>query len=326
MKGRKPGKSRFRTAFMTAAAVLGIGAASTGIDQMPKHYATDTQKLTTFNIGMEDQYGYNISPADQLWKRTLALRSQEDRARDMVEAAANGDSWRVKALFEHGKVDVAQEGAAALLQASFLGHADVVSALLDGGVSANADNGAALVAAMRNSYNETARLLLDHGADAGAQNNLAFLAAVNKGNLAGVQMLLEQKRMVYIPVRHTAFDNWHNPMSSRYQVGSVFGGTYGDFDFPMPQVMQVRAVNVNANDGQALHMAVRASDARMVQLLLSHGADPDARMGMIHWEAAGKKYTGPQLQALLREHSKSYKDTATGANPLYRNMRFLPPL
>ena len=191
MKGRKPQTSRLKRAFVLAATILGFGAGVATLDNLPKNPVTDTQTISTINVGQWDQAGINISPSDQLWKHTLSMRSDDARSAAMMQAAQSGDSWRVQALFDNGMN--ARSGAAndALTAAAYAGHMDVFNVMMRNGVEPTANDNAALVAAVAGGNNGIAYRLMDYGARADAQNNEALLTAAFRGDNSLVQALLQ---------------------------------------------------------------------------------------------------------------------------------------
>jgi|GEM_PF-1273035 len=189
MKGRKPAASRFRKAFMAAAAVFALGTGSVTLDNLPKDPATDTHTIATFNVGTENQYGYNISPIDQFWKHTLSMRSEAQMNAALLSAAAEADSWRTRALIEQG-LDMVKYGDRAMIVAAAGGANDVVKVLLDAGVSASAQSSAALLAAAEGNHTEAALTLIKAGAHSAAQNSAALVAAAGHGNTTLVRALL----------------------------------------------------------------------------------------------------------------------------------------
>lgn len=189
MKGRKPAASRFRKAFMAAAALVALGTGSISLDNLPKDPATDTQTIVTFNIGAEDQYGYNISPVDQFWKHTLSMKSEEQMNAALLSAAAEADSWRTRALIEQG-MDMVKYGDRALVVAAGSGAHDVVKVLLEANVSASVQNSAALIAAAEGNHTEAALTLIKAGANSAAQSGAALIAAAGHGNTVLVQAML----------------------------------------------------------------------------------------------------------------------------------------
>jgi ankyrin repeat protein len=324
MKGRKPAASRFRKAFMAAATILALGTGSVSLDNLPKDPATDTQTIVTFNIGAEDQYGYNISPIDQFWKHTLSMKSEAQMNAALLSAAAEADSWRTRALIEQG-LDMAKYGDRALIVAAGNGANDVVKVLLAANVAAGAQNSAALIAAAEGNHTDVAltlikagasssaqqsaaliaaaghgntvlvQAMLNDGAGADAQNNAALMAAIVGGHTQVADALLDAKKMVTMTVPYAPpvydFDHlgmstfdYNNPFDMTPRMGGFGPGDhygppfYPDFSL---RSASVDAINVNANNGEALYQAVFHNNADMVRVLLQHGADVNARDGAI---------------------------------------------
>lgn len=314
MKGRKPGISRFRRAFLVAAAALGITAGGTGLDNLPKDPVTDTH--ITFRVGTDAQHGYNISPIDQMWKQTLGMKSQAQRDVDLLAAAQDGDSWRIRALVQQG-IDTETAGARALAAGAGAGHADVVDALLKAGVKADAHVNAALIAAAKNNHSPIvltllengahagargsdalisaaengndvlARLLLARGADASAQDGAALQAAIQGGHADVADVLLSATRVkaIYAPAtapysmgRTSIFDQHISPRS--FGPPPFFAPADDPFNTNF-LLIDVPVVDVNANNGQALYDAVYKGDIEMVRVLMKHGANADAQGGSI---------------------------------------------
>ena len=323
MKGRKPAASRLRKAFMAAAAMLALSTGTVTLDNLPKDPATDTQTISTFNIGAENQYGYNISPVDQLWKHTLSMKSEAQMNADLLAAAAEADSWRTRALIEKG-LDMAKYGDRAMAVAAGNGAHDVVQVLLSAHVAADAQNSAALIAAAEGNHTEVAltlikagansaaqnsaaliaaaghgntvlmRALLNDGAAADAQNNAALHAAVAGGHVQAADVLLSAQKTVLtaVPAAPPVYDfdhlgmttfDYNNPFSATSRMGPFGPGdvglpSYADYRY---YTTQANAVDVNANNGEALYQAVYRNDTAMARLLLQHGANADARGGAI---------------------------------------------
>lgn len=223
MKRRRPFKSRLRNAFLTVSGILGIGASGVVIETLPKDPTTDTQILTTYNIGTSQQRGYNISFIDQFWKQSLAFKAHDALVADMIAAAKDGDSWRVSTVLKHGGIDLQKDAGLALVEATRSGHMDVISVLLQAGVKANALNDAPFLAAM-DVQNYTLALryadlakpsaanlhqgavmaagagslatldaLITRGVDITAQNNSLLVAASGGGQIHIIQRLLQEK-------------------------------------------------------------------------------------------------------------------------------------
>lgn len=292
MKGRKPGTSRIRRAFLVAAATLGLTVGGTGLDQLPKDPVTDTH--ITFQTGTPDAYGYNISPVDQMWKHTLGMKSQSARDADLTAAAKEGDSWRVTILTQHTGFDPYGAGAHALVAAAAAGHDDVVDVLLKSNVTAYAQHSAALIAAAENNHLPTVQKLLAAGADAGAQDGAALMAAIEGGHAAVADALLSATRAVAVPLPYN--DNYGYGASYRAFDQHISPNTFGPPPFFSPMdtgfdnytLVQRPAIDVNAQQGQALYNAVSNNDVAMAHVLMKHGADADARGGAIKELAEAK--------------------------------------
>lgn len=188
---RKPFGSRLRKAFIVAAAALGIGGGVMTMDNLPKNPETDTQTVTTYNVGQYNQYGYNISPSDQMWKQTINMRSDYQNTVDLMNAAQSGDSWRVQALLDKGAFKInSQDSSDALATAAFWGHNDVVSVFLRNGEDPTANDSQALVSALRGSNMQIAERLMGYGAQAGAMNNHGLMVASELNNAYMAQVLI----------------------------------------------------------------------------------------------------------------------------------------
>lgn len=314
MKGRKPGISRFRRAFLVAAAAIGITAGSAGLDQLPKDPVTDTH--ITFQTGTPDQYGYNISPLDQMWKHTLNMKSAAQLEADLFAAAQDGDSWRVRALVRHGMTPDATDQAlktgaraghadvveallsrqastpglnAAMIEAARQGHTDIALMLIDYGASAHAYGSEALIHAARNGDARLVGSLLIGGADANVQSGAALQAALEARHADIADALLAAKKLVSVPVATydpysiwTGSEPYHHINRQMIQRGFGPPPFFSDSDFPVYfDVYERPFIDVNANNGQALYTAVYRNDAASVRVLLKHGANPDARGGEI---------------------------------------------
>lgn len=320
MKGRKPRPSRFRKAFMAAAAILTLSTGTVTLDNLPKDPVTDTQSVVTFNVGAEDQYGYNISPVDQFWKHTLSLKSEDQMNAALLSAAAEADSWRTRALIQQG-LDMVKYGDRAMVVAAGAGGDDVIKALLEAGVSPSsvalmaaaennhtqaaltllaagangaAESSTALISAAGHGNTTLVEALLADGARADAQNNAALMAAITGGHSGVADMLLSAEKTVMVPMAPPPvydFDhlgmstfNYNNPLDRltgpfSLNAPDAFGPPfYMDFRY---DIQTVDAINVNANNGQALYEAVYRNDTDMVRTLMKHGADVDARDGAI---------------------------------------------
>ncbi len=190
-KPRKPFGSRMRRAFIVAAAALGIGGGVATLDNLPKNPQTDTQTVTSYNVGQYNQSGYNISPSDQMWKQTINMRSDYQNTVDLMNAARDGDSWKVQALIDKGAVKVnSQDGIDALATAAYWGHNDVVSVFLRNGADPTANDSQSLISALQGGQMSIAERLIGYGAQASAQNNRGLMIAAETGNSYMAQTLI----------------------------------------------------------------------------------------------------------------------------------------
>lgn len=188
---RKPFGSRLRRAFIVAAAALGIGGGAITLDNLPKNPETDTQNVTSYNVGQYNQSGYNISPSDQLWKQTINMRSSYANTVDVMNAAQAGDSWKMQALIDKGALKVnSQDSIDALATAAYNGHNDVVTVLLRNGADPTANDSQALLAALQGGQMNIAERLMGYGAQATAQNSRGLMIAAETGDSYMAQTLI----------------------------------------------------------------------------------------------------------------------------------------
>lgn len=293
MKGRKPFGSQVRKAFIIAAAALGMGASTGIIESLDKDPLTDTQNVTTFQQGTTAQYGYNISPIDQMWKHTLALKSEEQRTEDLIAAAREGDSWRVQALLDHG-INTGHEGLSALHVAIRSHHADVVNVLLDGGVAVNAERGNPLLAAIILKDDTIARILLARGADVTAQDSLAMRMAAEDGNLPMVMALVNagadpaavgsQALVDAAAHGHAGVVEYLLSTTKTFRVSDdgfdlVRVPDADAFSLAGSNTLTYKAVDVHAYNDAALESAVAGGYTEVARMLINAGANMDIHNG-----------------------------------------------
>lgn len=299
MKGRKPSRSRFTRGFLALVAALGLGSAGMGLDNLPKDPDSDTQKVSTFRTdgGLA---GYNISPSDQFWKVTLGAKSAEQKADFLIDAARTGDSWRVAVLLENGVSPQSSEAVRALNIAAWRGDADVVKALLDGGVYAGADQSLALRWAAEAGHTGIMQQLINRGADVTAADNDALMQAAARGQTAAVRLILQQQSWYDYDEFSGAFNAAANPnaQNGRALELAAAGGHFGAV-----QALIEHGANVNAGDGAALYAAVVRDDVLMAHYLLQNKADPDLRSGQIRSAASSDS-----MQQILRNGGISFDD------------------
>ncbi len=293
MKGRKPFGSRVRKAFVIATAALGLGASTGIIESLDKNPVTDTQNVTTYHEGTSAQYGYNISPLDQMWKHTLQFRSEDQRIEDLLAAAGAGDSWRVQALIDHG-INTGDEGVAALEAAIRGHHADVVGVLLEGGVSASADRSNTLIGAAILGDTRIAEMLLVRGADATAQDSMALRAAASDGNLPMVRMLVAAGADPGAMGSQALIDaaSWGHAGVVEYLLTTTKTFRLSEDGFDLVRVPDAegfslqgsttftyKAVDIHAFGDAALQAAVDGGHEDVAKMLIAAGANVNVRNG-----------------------------------------------
>jgi len=121
---------------------------------------------------------------------------------NIFEAAATGQTDRVRALIEHDPALVnsySPDGFAPLSLAAFFGHPDTVDALLAAGAEVNAPSRETmkltpLASALATGHNQIARTLIEHGANVNAKGDTDVTplhTAAARGNIEAATFLLE---------------------------------------------------------------------------------------------------------------------------------------
>jgi ankyrin repeat protein/mono/diheme cytochrome c family protein len=225
-----------------------------------------------------------LSQLQPLSPRTVRAgdrREAKPIAPHLVRAIRDADVHDVRKLIENGADVNARdaEGNTPLILASFYASPRCVALLLEKGADANAANQAGVTALIRaaTSYEKT-RSLVDAGAEvrvrtADLGNTPLILAARRAGNSRTVQLLLERG------ANATERDNAGiSPIISGAASGDLetvrflldAGAKADDF----PKSNDLRAATT-AGLRTPLMWAAYHNDARMVRLLLDHGADPN---------------------------------------------------
>lgn len=285
MKGRRPFATRMKIAFASAAALLGLGVTTGGLDTLPKDPGTDTQKVTTFQ-GADGAYGYNISPLDQMWKATLSLKGTDALAGDAVKAADAGDSWRIRALIEAGMGPGSAGAQDALEAAALRGHTDVVKVLLQAGTDAGANDGAALVAALRGGHNALAYDFLAKGVSGAAKNSAGLSIAALNGNAEMVDALIaagaDAKADSSAALRYASF------MGDTGIISALVGA----------------GAEVGANDHEAVRQAAESGKLEALQILVKAGGDVGASSGAAL--VAASTYGHSDVVKFILDQKKTY--------------------
>lgn len=186
----------------------------------------------------------------------------------LVEAAAAGDTSRVKALIAGGADVNAKNrfGSAPLVSALVSGHADTAEALINTGADVNVDGGAPLATAMQKGRQEVVALLLAKGANVNARREdglTPLMLVAGAGDFRNVTLLLERGADV--------------PGSGRTPLH--YAASYSD-SADIVRALLDKGADVSARDAYgetALMMAAREGHLAAVQALLAGGADPNVQ-------------------------------------------------
>jgi ankyrin repeat protein len=193
---------------------------------------------------------------------------------DWVRAVGKRDVAAIERLVKHG-VDVnlsTADGKTALMLAAQQGRVDLIRALLDAGATINLTNtrgGTALMYAAVVGDPATVKLLLLRGATINTQSSngwTALMIAAVKGYDELVRLLLARGadpnlRDIYgwTPLMRAAYENRLTVVRALLASNAT-------------------KVNVsNDNGATALHQAARRGHLQIVQLLIDHGADLEAK-------------------------------------------------
>ncbi|HEV3025836.1 MAG TPA: ankyrin repeat domain-containing protein, partial [Pirellulales bacterium] len=213
--------------------------------------------------------------------RTGDQREAKPIATELVTAIRNADTQVVRNLLDNGADVNARdaEGNTPLILASFYASPECVGLLLENGADVNTASKAGATALIRaaTSYEKT-RLLVAAGANVRVRTALGntplILAARRAGNSRTVQLLLEHGANAterndagISPVLAAAGSGDLETMRLLLDAGAKAD------DFPTSN--QPRAADGAAGMRTPLMWAAYYNDARMVRLLLDHGADPN---------------------------------------------------
>ena len=255
-----------------------------------------------------------------LVRRLLAAGADPDAATSMGETALmtcarGGDAGAVAALLDRGATSVnARErtrGQTALMWAAAHRHADVVRVLLAHGADVHARSIVTHLRVPTNAY--ATRLSRRDVVDMPLGGFTPLLFAARHGDVESARLLLAAGA----DVNDAAADG------ISVLVLAAHSGHAALVDFLLERGVDVAAAEVGYT---ALHAAVLRGDLGMIEALLAHGADPNARLtkgtrvprDTNHWVLSSylagatpfllaAKYAEPEIMRLLVEH---------GADPL----------
>jgi ankyrin repeat protein len=250
MHGKRPRKKRLKKAFMAAAAALGLLATEAAIDQLPKNPNSDTQDVTSYLHSDGTIRGYNISPKDQLWKQTLGMRDQAALNDELLVAAANGDSWRVRALYE--QASFAKGVSVDALNSAVAGvHKDVVTAILQHAPETGKDNASAIGVSLGLGTHSMTDFLITHPAFDRDSRTGALVNAVAQRNHTALALLLE------------------NGADARNLGSSAYILAVTDGNAEAVRLLLAAGADINAQNGRALTTAASRGDGTIVDIILS---------------------------------------------------------
>ena len=187
----------------------------------------------------------------------------------VMTCARTGSLAAVEALLTAGAEPGGTEslrGQTALMWAAGEGHADVAGLLVARGANVRARTTGgytALLIAAREDERDLARLLLDAGADVNAtapDGTTALLVATVRGHADLAILLLERganpnSAETGYTALHWAAGSWHTELTGR-----------------------LRGIETGRDDEWRSMNEVRVGKVRLVEALLAHGADPQARL------------------------------------------------
>jgi ankyrin repeat protein len=220
----------------------------------------------------------HLETADQLVRAGASVNVANDHGvTPLALACLNGSAAMAERLLRAGANANAADatGETVLMTAARTGNAAVVKALVAHRANVNAKKAptgqTALMWAVSQKHPEVVRVLIEHGADVHARSQGGFtplLFAAREGTLESARLLLEAGVNV-----NEAAPNGTSPL------------TLAIVSMQKPLAMSTflleKGADANGTLGgyAALHAAVASRDLELVQLLLAHGADPNARLG-----------------------------------------------
>lgn len=248
----------------------------------------------------------------------LAIALAGCETNKFIGAAAKGKTAMVEAMLTEGS-DIDQRGMfgrTALMAAASGGHTDTVQTLLAHGVDVNArtnDGRTALMMAAGGNHCAVMRMMLDKGADVEAKNNSGWtplMEAAYQRSVEAVQVLLERE----VDVNARDNDGWTALM---FAVAEKTSGTTRERERRRGAVV--------------VFVLEDKKSTEIVEMLLSHGANPNAREKTIKWSgwgippshgrsalhiAAGNIRMGSNVKALLDHGAEVNAQDGNGVTAL----------
>ncbi|MGH0119707.1 UNVERIFIED_CONTAM: hypothetical protein FKN15_058660 [Acipenser sinensis] len=215
--------------------------------------------------------------------------------RELFEACRNGDVERVKKLINPENVnsrDTAGRKSTPLHFAAGFGRKDVVDYLLQNGANVHARDDGGLISlhnACSFGHAEVVNLLLRRGADPNSRDNWNYTPlheAAIKGKIDVCIVLLQHGADPTIRNTDgkTSFDlaepSAKSVLTGEYKKDELLESARGGNEEKMMALLTPLNVNCHASDGRKstpLHLAAGYNRVKIVQLLLQHGADVQAK-------------------------------------------------
>lgn len=224
------------------------------------------------------------SAKESFYRANMQGAPADERARDVILAAANGELWKIQILHEELGVNLHSFENEALDVAAEQGHLETVKYLVGKGCPVNKGHAAdgftpyiqayPFILALQAARWDVAAYLLEQGANPCANFNQPLLLAVEKNNLDFVRLLFETGKIN--PVRNS---------------GSVLreAAAHASCETTRYLLAHMQPYEQEGLDNALLAATVR-NFPEMIQLFLDAGANPNASCGASLYEGATKGY------------------------------------